>query len=679
MLGESHPAAADAIGERYTFEKHVPKVYGGKGFADVWFRDHFAWEYKGPHKDLKTAYKQLNDYREDLLNPPLLVVSDFDRFEIHTNFANTKKRVYEFNLSDLERNQVTATCPLPPLEVLGALFGDYNVLRPDRTDARVTQEVALLFTRLAERLELEERNLGATKEQIAHFLMRLLFCLFADSVGLLPKHLFRSLIQSDDRFLPKKFLRKLSALFSAMSDPDGFFGEHTIKYFNGGLFDSDSVIALDTADLGILYKVAANYDWSHIAPAIFGTLFERSLDPARRSLIGAHYTSEEDILLLIEPVVMRPLQKRWAHVRDSILVTLGLPTTGESAPTARPSIAQGKSGRNGLGSGQSEIPRAVGPTPKNRSLLSSNPEAERLLAAWFDSLAAIHILDPACGSGNFLYVALRRLLDLWKEARDFAIQHNIQIAITYAVQKMPSPSQLFGIETEFYAHELASIVVWIGFLQWKHEHGITEDREPILQKLTSIEHADAILRYNEQTKQPYEPSWPSADFIIGNPPFLGGKLLRRALGDTYVDHLFDLYKGRVKAESDLVVYWFEKARHQLAVTEVDRVGLLATQGIRGGANRVVLERIQQTGRIFWAWSDRKWMLAGAAVHVSMVAFERSTEQLGESRDCLLDGQPVPFINPDLTTGSNAASALRLKENASAPGDRQGVAGESPVQ
>ena len=121
--------------------------------------------------------------------------------------------------------------------------------------------------------------------------------------------------------------------------------------------------------------------------------------------------------------------------------------------------------------------------------------------------------------------------------------------------------------------------------------------------------------------------------------------------------------------SGLVVYWFEKARQQLASTEVDRVGLLATQGIRGGANRAVLERIQQSGRIFWAWSDRKWMLAGAAVHVSMVAFERAIEQSGASKpdseicDCLLDGQPVPFINPDLSTGSNAASASRLKENA----------------
>jgi type II restriction/modification system DNA methylase subunit YeeA len=638
MLGQPHPAAADGIGERFTFEKPVSKVYGGYGFADVWRRDHFAWEYKESrskkHKDLKAAYKQLNDYREDLGNPPLLVVCDLDRFQIHTNFTSTQKRIYEFDLDDLGRNQITAKCPLPPLEVLRSLFDNTDALRPNRTDARVTQEAAKVFARLAERLEIEKRSHTETpihtKQEIAHFLMRLLFCLFADSIGLLPGHLFRNLIQSDDRFLPKKFLRKLKLLFQAMSQRDGIFGEHTIRYFNGGLFDSSSIIELDTTDLGILYEVSRNYNWSHIAPEIFGTLFERSLNAERRSLIGAHYTSAEDILLLIEPVVMRPLEQRWADVRRDVL---------ESLESARAS-------------------------PSRKTLFKSSPKAEALLATWIDELTGIRVLDPACGSGNFLYLALRRMLDLWLEAQRFAAQHDISLVLP----RMVSPSQLFGIETEFYAHELASIVVWIGFLQWKHEHGITDDREPILQKLENIEHGDAIMRYGGEGKS-FEPTWPVADFIIGNPPFLGGKLLRREFGDNYVDDLFDLYKGRVKAESDLVVYWFEKARAQLQSHAMTRVGLLATQGIRGGANRVVLERIQQTGRIFWAWSDRKWMLAGAAVHVSMVAFERSTEQSGGSRvdsemwDCLLDGQPVPFINPDLTTGSNTVSALRLKENA----------------
>jgi type II restriction/modification system DNA methylase subunit YeeA len=626
ILGQPHPAAADGIGERFTFEKPVSKVYGGYGFADVWRRDHFAWEYKESrgkkHKDLKAAYKQLNDYREDLGNPPLLVVCDLDRFQIHTNFTSTQKRIYEFDLDELGRNQITPKCPLPPLEVLRSLFDNTDALRPSRTDAHVTQEAAKVFSRLAERLEIEKLSHTEapinTKQEIAHFLMRLLFCLFADSIGLLPGHLFRNLVQSDDRFFPQKFLRKLKLLFQAMSQPDGIFGEHTIRYFNGGLFDSSSIVELDKMDLSILYEVSRNYNWAHIAPEIFGTLFERSLNAERRSLIGAHYTSAEDILLVIEPVVMRPLERRWVGVRRDVIAIL------ESERSSKP----------------------------RKVLVKSSSKAEALLASWIDELTSIRVLDPACGSGNFLYLALRRMMDLWLEAQRFAAQHDISLVLP----KMVSPSQLYGIETEFYAHELASIVVWIGFLQWKHENGIHDDREPILQKLDNILYADAILRYDEYGK-PYEPTWPVADFIIGNPPFLGGKLLRRQFGDKYVNDLFGLYKGRVKAESDLVIYWFEKARAQCGSHTITRVGLLATQAIRGGANRNVLDRIQQIAKIFWAWSDRTWLLAGAAVHVSMIAFGRDADE-----DPTLNGQLVPRIHSDLTSGIDVTKASRLPEN-----------------
>jgi type II restriction/modification system DNA methylase subunit YeeA len=625
MLGYPHPAAADGIGERFTFEKPVSKVYGGYGFADVWLRDHFAWEYKESrtkkHKNLTAAYKQLNDYREELGNPPLLVVCDMDTFQVHTNFTATYKRVYEFRLDDLQKNQVTATCPIPPLDVLRALFDDYNILRPERTDARVTQDAARLFSRLAERLELEDRNLGASREQVAHFLMRILFCLFADSIGLLPGHLFRRLIQ-EDRSSPKRFLRKLAILFEAMSQPDGIFGEHSIKYFNGGLFDTASILALDHGDLGILYEVSKNYDWSHIAPAIFGTLFERSLDPRRRSLVGAHYTSQEDILLLIEPLLLSPLRQRWDDYKRRILEEL------EVAHVVK-------------------VPRG-----SRKSRLQIDRKPETLLCQWIEELTSLRILDPACGSGNFLYVALRHILDLWLEATRFAVDQGISLVLP----KMVSPTQLYGIETEFYAHELASVVVWIGFLQWKHEHGVHDDREPILQKLSNIHHGDAILSYDGEGKL-YEPLWPKVDFIIGNPPFLGGKLLRRKLGDKYVDDLFSLYRGRVKAESDLVVYWFEKARREVETSRSIRAGLLATQSIRGGANRNVLDRIQETAPIFLAWSDRNWMLEGAAVHVSMVCFGA---RCGE--DLTLDGQTVTQINPDLTTGVDVTTAQRLDEN-----------------
>jgi type II restriction/modification system DNA methylase subunit YeeA len=622
MLGEKHPAAADAVGENFAFEKYVGKARGGKGFADVWLRDHFAWEYKGKHKDLKKAYAQLNDYREELGNPPLLVVCDLETFQVHTNFTATTKRVYSFSLDDLNRNQVTAECPLPPLDVLRALFGDYNVLRPEHTDAQVTQEVAKKFAKLAERLELEDRTLGASREQVAHFLMRLLFCLFADSIGLLPNHLFRRMVK-EDRFNSRKFLRKLENLFVAMSERDSTFGEYSIRYFNGDLFNSGGVLQLDQADLGILYDVTNNYDWSHVAPAIFGTLFERSLDPKRRSLIGAHYTSENDIRTLIEPVLMRPLEKRWQEVKHKVLQELEAERAEEASRNSK------------------------------QARLRVDRKSEKLLGAWIEELTSVRVLDPACGSGNFLYVALRRLLDLWLEARNFAAEQGISLVVARVV----SPSQIFGIETEFYAHELASVVVWIGFLQWKHEHGVLEDREPILEKLTNIEHGDAILRYDAEGK-PCEPEWPKADFIIGNPPFLGDKLMRRELGDKYVDDLRARYEGRVPGGADLVTYWFERARAQIEDGRTKRAGLLATQGIRGGRNRVVLERIKASGEIFWAKSDRNWTLDGAMVHVSMVGFDNRQEEHRE-----LDDVAVREIYPNLTSGVDSTKAIELEENA----------------
>jgi type II restriction/modification system DNA methylase subunit YeeA len=667
-LNVPHPTQTDEIGANYTFEKHVTKAgTGEQGYADVWKRGYFAWEYKSKGGDLKKAYKQLNEYHEALDNPPLLVVCDFVRFEVHTKFENLPTRVYAFTLDDLLNNRDTSTCAIPPLEVLRNVFGDFNQLRPGVAAERVTKAAASDFLRLAQRLELEKAAAPQphTKEQIAHFLMRLVFCLFADSVGLLPNRTFRQLVLND-RHSPISFNRKLPVLFQAMSEENSFFGAENIPYFNGGLFTDSATIVLDHADLGILHS-ATQHDWSHIEPVIFGTLFERSLDQAKRSMIGAHYTSPEDILLLIEPVVIDPLKRRWQVVRQSVLEALA-----EEAAA----VASGSS------------------SPR----LGLQRPALTLLQDWAAELTRVRILDPACGSGNFLYIALKRLLDLWHEARVFGIAHGLTIAL----DPIPHPGQLFGIEIDFYAHEIASIVVWIGFLQWKHDHGVKDDKEPLLRKLTNIQHDDAIMRYNAEGK-PYEPEWPEAEYIVGNPPFLGGKLLRRELGDKYVDTLFDLYRGRVKAESDLVVYWFEKARHQIKLRCVDRVGLLATQGIRGGANRAVLERIQKTGTIFWAWSDRKWMLHGAAVHVSMVAFKSSDspeplpailseasrsaslreaqsknpEELSlaasaspfltknsepEDYPYLLDGDPVEFINPDLTTGSDVTTALRLKEN-----------------
>jgi type II restriction/modification system DNA methylase subunit YeeA len=611
VLNQPHPAAADPTGESFTFEKHVSTLKGGKGFADVWKRGYFGWEYKGKDRDLKAAYLQLNDYRDDLENPPLLVVCDQNLFEVHTNFTGTRPHVYRFTLDDLLANVPTASCALPPLDVLRDTFTDPEQLRPERAAARVTESAAAEFAKLA--TSLEQR--GADPQAVAHFLMRLLFCLFADSIGLLPDHLFRQMIELN-RAQPARFTSKLRQLFAAMSSSGNSFGVHDIHWFNGGLFADDSIFDLTSADMGTL-RAASALDWSTVEPAIFGTLFERSLDPGKRSQLGAHYTSKEDILLIIEPVVMAPLERRWSEVKAE----------------AQELAAKAQAAKGGAYN-------------KLRAQMQDK------LSEWLKELSAVRILDPACGSGNFLYLALRRMLDLWREVYHFSAEHGLPTLLPHQVH----PSQLYGLETNVYAHELASVVVWIGYLQWLNDNGIGWPTEPILRKLDNIQNRDAILAHDAESK-PIEPAWPEAEFIIGNPPFLGGNRIRQELGDDYVEPLFKLYENRVPHFADLVCYWFEKAHCQIESGKCVRAGLLATQGIRGGANRIVLERILESGGIFMAWSDRKWVLDGASVHVSIVGFDNGSEQKHT-----LDGKAVGVINPDLTSEANTTAASVLAEN-----------------
>lgn len=620
LLGQPHPAAADQTGESYVFEKGVSKSGGGKGYADVWLRGRFAWEYKGKHKDLSVAYQQLLQYREDLENPPLLVVCDLDRFEVHINFTGTAKHAYHFDLDDLLRNHPTSSCDIAPLEILRALFLNPGRLRPSRTAAQVTEQAASEFARLAESL----RSRGVDPERAAHFLMRLLFCLFAEDIGLLPTDLFTRLIESN-RNQPATFAKKLKQLFAAMAFKDGSFGSDDIHHFNGGLFTDDAVIDLIPSDLNIL-SAATKLDWSCIEPAIFGTLFERSLDPSKRSQLGAHYTSKEDILLVIEPVLMQPLRDRWKRVQTEASDIVMRVNTGDT-----------KSHK------------------KSRSALRNK------LLGFADELSQVRILDPACGSGNFLYLALKRILDLWKEVSVFASNNGLSGFFPYHVR----PSQLYGIEINVYAHELASVVVWIGYIQWLHDNGFGTPPEPILERLTNIERRDAVLEY--KNGKPVEPDWPDSNVIIGNPPFLGGKKLRTELGDGYVEDLFGIYNGRVAREADLVVYWFEKARKSISEGKAQRAGLLATQSIRSGANRETLQKIKQSGDIFFAWADRSWVLDGASVRVAMIGFDN-----GDEEHRLLDGKPVSTINSDLSSSVDVTRVEELPEN-------EGLAFQGPVK
>lgn len=608
-LGQPHPTAADPDGTFYTFEKGVKKTAGGKGFADVWLRGHFGWEYKGPHKDLRAAYQQLLQYCEDLENPPLLVVSDLNRFEVHTKFTGTVKRVYAFTLDDLLCPTPTPGSPLPPLDVLRSLFANPEHLRPQQTTEQVTQAAAAEFATLSESL----RRRGVEPERAAHFLMRLLFCLFAEDIGLLPRQAFALLVKNWQS-VPSRFTDLLSELFRTMAS-GGAFGPFAIQHFNGGLFADNTALDLTPNDMQVLLR-ATELDWASIEPAIFGTLFERSLDPAKRAQLGAHYTSRGDIELIVEPVLMAPLRRRWDAVRQQA-----------EALVARRDAASGGAR-----------------TTHERALI-------RLLLDFDAEIARVRVLDPACGSGNFLYVALKRLLDFEKEIVVFAAANRL-------TQFFPSvdPAQLYGIEVSAYAHELAQIVVWIGYLQWLHDNGFGIPGTPILRPLHNIERRDAILDY-DAAWNPVEPEWPEADVIIGNPPFLGDKKMRTELGDEYVEQVRTLYEGRVPGGADLVCYWFEKARAAIEAGRAKRAGLLATQAIRGGANRRVLEQIKASGDIFYAQADRPWVLDGAAVRVSMVGFDA-----GHECSRFLNDLSVETVNADLTGNTDLTKAGRLIEN-----------------
>ena len=603
MLGQPTPAKADPEGAAFTFEKGVDKRTGGHGWADVWKKGCFAWEYKGKHKNLNAAYEQLQLYRDALLNPPLLIVSDMETIVVHTNFTNTVKRTFTLTFDDLLTKD--------GLQTLRNAFEHPDHLRAEQTPEGVTRQAAAEFGKLAESL----RKAGHDPEKAAHFLIRILFCLFAEDVGLLPESLFTKLI-GGTKDNPTRFHELLEQLFGHMAE-GGYFFLDRIPHFDGGIFDSRDALPLDRDDLEILARVS-RLDWSSIEPSILGTLFERGLDPDKRAQLGAHYTSREDILLIVEPVLMRPLRRRWQEVRKR----------------ARELAAKWR-----------EADSASGAKTRARRRL------EKLLYSFADEIAATTVLDPACGSGNFLYVALRELLNLEKDVIRFAT--DLGLPMFFPTVK---PEQLYGIEINEYAHELAQATIWIGYIQWLRENGFGQPSEPILKALDNIHEMDAILAFDEDGN-PIEPEWPAADVAIGNPPFLGGKLLRSELGDDYVDRMFALWDGRVARESDLCCYWFEQARGMIEGGRLKRVGLLATQGIRGGANRTVLRRIKESGDIFWAQSDRDWILEGAAVHVSMVGFDN-----GRETERQLDGRSVQRINTDLTTALDMTQARHLSEN-----------------
>ena len=442
LVGHPTPAEADPNGDFFTFEKSLKKESGRQGFADVWRKNCFAWEYKGQHADLDKAYAQLQLYRESLGNPPLLVTCDFDRYEVHTNFNNTVKRIYRFSNADILSDSHVDGSTLTPVLLFRALFEDPYSLQPDQSQARLTEEAADLLGALTE--DLRKWNAASDEpisdQRIARFVMRMIFCFFAADVGLIPRDAFSDLIRVN-MANPAAFRTYLSELFGAMKD-GGSFLMRKVPHFNGGLFDDDFVPTL-IADHIAMFEQLNILDWSDIEPSIFGTLFERVIDESKRRQLGTHYTSREDIELIVEPVLMRPLRAQWEEVRAN------------AQPYLDWESQQGQ----------------------NRDRMREQLHA--ILAEFQDRLVDMTVLDPACGSGNFLYVSLALLKALEKEVVAFAFAYGLDDFVPRV-----HPRQLFGIETDEYAHELASAVVWIGYLQWKYRNAFDLTGEsPILQPL----------------------------------------------------------------------------------------------------------------------------------------------------------------------------------------------------
>ncbi|MGY3584430.1 type II restriction/modification system DNA methylase subunit YeeA [Bradyrhizobium sp. USDA 4341] len=600
MLDELAPTDADPTGDWYAFERGATKTTGGEGWADVWKRDHFGWEYKGKRKDLNAAFAQLQQYALALENPPLLVVCDLDRFRIHTNWTNSISQVHDFSLEDLRDPNVR--------QKLKWVFTDPDQLKPGKTRQALTEEAAAEFAKLAQRL----RDRGHEAETVAHFINRLVFCMFAEDVDLLPNKMFKRMLEHAATS-PGDFQALATDLFKAMRS-GGRVGFEQVAWFNGGLFNDDSALPLNTDDIAITLK-AARLDWAEVDPSILGTLFERGLDPDKRSQLGAHYTDREKIMMIVDPVIVRPLLAEWEAAKEDIAKSI------EKSRSAKSAGARTK----------------------------AYDQAVADYRSFLNKLRAFTVLDPACGSGNFLYLALLALKD---------IEHRVSIeAEAMGLQREFSqvgPASVKGIEINHYAAELARVSVWIGEIQWMRRNGFGVSDKPILKPLENIECRDAVL-----TDEGNEANWPSADVIVGNPPFLGDKFMRDRLGSKYTDALRAAYAGRVPGGADLVCFWYAKAQQAVANEGTLRAGLVATNSIRGGANRFVLDHIVRDLSIFDAWSDEPWIVDGAAVRVSLVSFARKPP-IGAIN---LDGRAVQEVHADLTAGAvDLGHVLAVTEN-----------------
>lgn len=537
-------------------------------------------------------------------------------------------------------------------ERLRCIWTDPLGLDPAAKAARVTRQIADLLAKVAKRLEARDHN----PERVSGFLMRLLFTMFAEDSKLIPEGSFTGLLKAQ-RQHPEHLAPQLSALRQAMDK--GEFAPALgvpVKKFNGYLFKDRTALDLEADELEVLIQ-AAEHKWTEVEPAIFGTLLERALNPKERAKLGAHYTPRAYVERLIAPTIIEPLRGDWDGVRTA----------------AASLIDDGKT------------------------------DAARLLVEQFHTrLAGTKVLDPACGTGNFLHVAMARMKELEGEVLDLLEELSSSDVEKQYVADLTghtiTPENFFGLEINPRAVEIAQLVLWIGYLQWHFRVNGQErmPNEPILTGLRTIEHRDALIEYDEKVLErddnnqpvsrwdgettkshpvtckpvpdetarveswlypnPRSAKWPKADFIVGNPPFIGGKDVRERLGDGYFDALFKV--SDVPESADFVMHWWDRAANAVRAGNARRFGFVTTNSITQVFSRRVTAKHLDAKKgiaIAYAIPNHPWVdeKDGATVRIA-IPFA------GEHAMGTLLSQPPKHRKPTKTRPPKAVHRLRYR-------------------
>ena len=588
--------------------------------------------------------------------PPFVVVCDVGHcFELYANFRRDGKAYDQFPdrssfriyLEDLRKPEVR--------ERLTAVWTEPLALDPAKKSAEVTRAIAVRLAKVSKALE----EHGEPAEDVAMFLMRCLFTMFSENVGLLPENSFRDVLARCEQN-PDAFPHAVGQLWEAM-DAGGWAHalQQKVRKFNGEFFRNKAALRLPKEEIGEL-RHAASYDWRNVDPSIFGALLEQALDPQERRRLGAHYTPRAYVERLVAATIIEPLRAEW----------------GQVVGTVERQKAEGR-----------------------------EPDALACVRKFHDKLCVTRVLDPACGTGNFLYVSLEMMKRLEGEVLEALADLGGQEALTGLEGHGVDPHQFLGMEINPRAAAIAELVLWIGHLQWHIRTKGGLPSEPILKAFRNIVVRDAVLAADKALKRdengrpmtrpgpdglpveiydyksPRRAEWPEAEFIIGNPPFIGkGELMRAALGQTYLDALRVAYP-KMNESADYVMYWWDHAATVLAShsTSLQRFAFVTTNSITQIFNRRVVERHVSGPRaisIILAVSDHPWTKAtpnSAAVRIAMTvaALQAPTGRLLcvlRERGLDTDSPLIDFtektgrINADLTVGVDLTSAHKLTAN-----------------